>query len=155
MLRILDGLIIAKEDLGSVPISFTETVNTPTEAGCSAATHIPSTAPCSDFFLFPFGTFADLPFTYLGIDYNLSFGLVPGLGTIFEVVTAECDVANPGLDTCGRIRTAEASTNSIDITMTLTQLSVQTPAPASLILLGMALVGVGVAGRFRRNGRRV
>jgi len=153
-LRLFDGITLAFQDTQSVPITLTETANTATEAECDPATHIPATTPCSDFFLFPLNTFGDIAFSYNGNDYNLFFNLIPGGGTIFEVITAECDASHPGPDTCGRIRTAEADENDITIVMTLEQLTRTTPAPASLILLGMALVGTGVVSRLRSRGRR-
>lgn len=108
----------APGSLGNLPIALTETLNVgPADgSGCDAATHISTTTPCSDFFLFPLPSTADVPFTYLGVDYSLTFGLVPGPGTIFEIVPC-----NGG--TCGRVRTAESSTNEIDITMRLNQLT--------------------------------
>jgi hypothetical protein len=148
-LRLLDGITLAFEDTQSVPISLTETANTATEAECDPSTHIPATTPCSDFFLFALDTFGPLAFSYAGNDYLLFFDLIPGGGTLFDVVAAECDSANPGLDTCGRIRTAEADTNDITIVMTLEQLTRTTPAPATLILLGMALAGAGLVSRLR------
>jgi uncharacterized repeat protein (TIGR01451 family) len=116
-LFIRDGATVVLSSPGSIPISFTETSNTATEAGCDPATHIASTPPCSDFFIFPFSTFVDVPFSYQGSSYSLTFGLQPGPGTIFEII--DCPGSPAGSNDCGRIRTAELATNTIDITMTL------------------------------------
>jgi hypothetical protein len=152
-LRIKDGATIANESFDATGISLTETPNLASAAACDPDTQIPLTAPCSDFFLFPLGTFAPIAFRYLGNDYTLTFGLDPGLGTIFEPVDCSDPSGPPVPDgECGRIRTAEVATNTIDITAHLELISrPPVPAPASLIILGVALLGVGVADRFRKS----
>ena len=152
-LRISDGGPFV-QDLQTTHINLTETPNVgpPDGSGCDPSTQIPATAPCSDFFLFPIANLGDEFFTDGGVNYQVSFNLVPLAGALFDIVTAECDPTHAGLDSCGRIRTAENSTNQIEITMTLTRLGV--PAPASLVLLGLALVGVGTVGRLRRTGAK-
>lgn len=107
----------------SIPILFTETLNAGSVAGegCVAfpGTHIVGTPACSDFFIFPLASIANTVFTDPdgGAQYALTFGLVPGPGTIFELV--DCPGSPPGASDCARGRTAELSTNTIDITMTL------------------------------------
>jgi hypothetical protein len=130
-------------------VNFTETPNVPP---CDPATHVPSTDPCSDFFLFPLGDFAPIGFSEGGNNYVLVFSLVPLGDTIFEPVIANCD-GSPGVEECGRIRTPENQVNDFRVDMTLVLIPSETPAPASLVLLGLSLVGVGLVTRRRMASR--
>ncbi|MBI2198510.1 MAG: DUF11 domain-containing protein [Candidatus Rokubacteria bacterium] len=106
-----------------IPIFFTETINVDPPAdgsGCDPLTHIATTPPCSDFFIFPLASIANTTFFDGSQQYSLTFGLVPGPGTIFEIVL--CPPESGFLGLCARGRTAELSTNTIDITMTLNKI---------------------------------
>ena len=113
----------------NVPVTFVETLNVgpPDGSGCDPVTHIPGSVPCSDYFAFPIGSFANVFFfDSQGAQYKLSFDLVPLAGTIFEFV--DCSQAGgPPVDPttfvgqlCGRIRTGEVTANQIIGRMSLT-----------------------------------
>ena len=149
--------------LGTVPITFRETNNF---QACDPDIQIIGTPPCSDFFVFPLaGFFTPLTFTHEGVDYTVTFRLVPLAGAIFETV----DCANPAGppvdpetfegDLCGRIRTAEGSTNQIAIQMALTSEEEPTNAcprtqgywknhPGHIDLLLEGLAGLSVGGEL-------
>jgi hypothetical protein len=150
-LRIFDPSIVL-EVFTPVPITFKETPNLASEAACEAAnpgTHISGTDPCSDFFLFPIGILAPLGFSSGGNSFTLFFDLIPGAGTTFDTVIADCDGV-AGTELCGRIRTAENETNDITLVMGLIQ-NPSVPAPASLVLLGLAVTAAGAVTQLRRR----
>jgi hypothetical protein len=118
LLQLKDGATTVFTQSPTTTIQLTETVNA---APCDPDTHIPNTTPCSDFFLFELAQFAPAPFSHNGVDYLLTFALVPIGGAIFERVDCADPAGSPVADgACGRVRTAEASTNQILIQMTLT-----------------------------------
>jgi len=126
LLRFLDGATpvnIGAGAVGSVPVTLVETNNS---QACDPDIQI-GAVPCTDYFIFPLtGFFTPLTFSHLGVSYTVTFNLTPLAGTIFEPVDC-ADPAGPPVDPntfagslCGRIRTAEGSTNQILITMALT-----------------------------------
>ena len=133
ILRLTDGATpvnIGSGETNSVAIRLFETNNT---TACDPDIQIDPGGggiPCSDYFVFPLvGLFTPLTFNHLGVNYTLKFGLTPLGGTIFETVDCANPAAGPvdpntfGGALCGRIRTAEASTNQILITMSLTSVT--------------------------------
>ena len=131
LLRFFDGVTpinIGPGAVGSVPVTLVETNNA---AACDPDIQIDvppgSGVPCTDYFLFPLAAFfTPLTFSHLGVNYTVTFALTPVGGAIFEPVDCN-DPAGPPVDPntfagslCGRIRTAEGSTNQIQITMALT-----------------------------------
>ena len=132
LLRFADGATavdIGPGAIGTVPIKLVETNNNVPAANCDPDIQVPPLpgVPCSDYFVFPLaGFFTPLTFNYLGVAYTINFTLTPLAGAIFEPVDCANDAGPPVDPTtfqgtlCGRIRTAEGSTNQILIQMSLT-----------------------------------
>ena len=132
LLQFLDGATpvnIGAGAIGSVPVTLFET-NNATACDPDIQIDVPPGSggvPCSDYFVFPLtGFFTPLTFSHLGVSYTVNFNLTPLGGTIFELVDCNDPGGSPvdpntfAGSLCGRIRTAEGSTNQILITMSLT-----------------------------------
>jgi hypothetical protein len=141
ILQIFDGADLLLEDVNVVPVDFLETPNNVTT--CNPSTQI-STVKCDDFATFPLSSFAGVTFSVDDVDYLLTFSTNciaddPSL--------ARCDIPDPNDPERGRIITAEAHLNRLQILMTLTQLTV--PAPPGLLLMGLGLAAAVAAARRR------
>lgn len=134
---VVDGSNIP--NVGSSPIVFHETNNhstlPPADALAQCDTDIQiGTIPCTDYFTFVIGaTFEPVTFTYQGVVYTINFRLQPIGGAEIDFVDCTND-AGPEVDPttfqgqlCGRLKTAEGSTNQIAIQMAITAEDVPPP----------------------------
>jgi hypothetical protein len=131
-----------------IPITFNETNNTGTLAGCSPNPNpTGSSAPCDDRFTFTLNGFDPDYLTVNGVDYELIFGI----GAFNNAATNFPNCIGIGGSAVCSVWTAELQTSNFDVVMQAREIARVVPEPATLALMGLGLFGMGVSLRRRKN----
>ena len=128
----------------TIPVTFNETTNTGTLAGCSPNPNpTGSSAPCDDLFTFALNGFDPEFVTIGGVDYEFIFGI----GAFNNAATNFPNCVN---NVCS-VWTAENTPSIFDVVMAAREVARVVPEPATLALMGLGLFGMGVSLRRRKN----
>lgn len=161
-----DQLFIDKDS--GTRISFNETQNTATAAGCPAPN--PNGTLCDDIFTILAAELDPVSFNYLGYKYTLDFALLPGVSTDgTNPILLFDDLGDPIVDGDGN-QLAETSivipdgnginvytpeilpgTSSIHVLMNWSAAKIEVPEPGILGLFGVGMLGLGMSARRRRK----
>ncbi|MCL4743905.1 MAG: THxN family PEP-CTERM protein [Burkholderiaceae bacterium] len=130
-------------------ISFWETVN---NAPC--ANPNPAGSVCNDIYTVLSASLADINFN-IGADLvTVSFGLLPGAGTVICPGDPACTPASTPPAGQIAIYTPEGQNSEIFVTMAWSVREVQVPEPSIIGLFGAGLLGLGFAARRRLAGKK-
>lgn len=135
------GTVIEDQGLTSVTINFIETTNS---GACEdifqgVESNNLAGSTCDDMYdvLISEISGTDFTFTWMGMDYEAVFGLLPGAGTAFEPITATAG-PNAGQDFF-RVYAREGESSVINVTLEINKI----PEPSTLALMSLALAGFG------------
>lgn len=150
-----------KEDLDSMlEIDFYETLNA---TGCPREdSPNPLGTTCDDIYIVAASDFSDITFANDGFVYSVAFNLVPGPSTDAdgEVVGASLVCPNefdPRCDDLGIpegeiwVFTPEYNPGTSSLSIVASWSAVQIPEPAVLGMFGIGILGMGLAGRRRKQ----
>lgn len=152
-----------EEDLDSVvQIEFWETFNVPEASGNDCFSPAPLGTRCDDIYRIKAADFAPISFELGGYLYTIEFLPVPGPSKDADGIEVGqsliCPSPDPRCADAGTIPEGQIwaftpefnpGTSSIDIVMRWTAVAI--PEPAMLGLFGAGILGLGFAGRRRRN----
>lgn len=128
-------------------IEFNETLN---QVNCPGLN--PLETNCDDVFTASLGAFAPVSFNYMGYRYDLTFDLIPGTSTNNGVAAGTSTVV-PNADGTLSVYTPEFNPGTSAIHIAMSYTATRIPEPSVLGLLGAGMLGLGFAGRRRKNKR--